>query len=81
MPSMGPGNAIQSKSYMINPAGNIALTLIKSNHSYKFGGEFRDYIFITKNLRYTNGFRPRRSCLGRERSSRASRFETVAAVY
>ena len=55
MASMGPGNAIQSKSYMINPAGNIALTLIKSNHSYKFGGEFRDYIFITKNLRYTNG--------------------------
>lgn len=53
---MGPGaGGNQSNQSMTTPTGNITLTWVKDNHTYKFGSEVRPQGFVGHILNSTNG--------------------------
>jgi hypothetical protein len=51
---MGPANALFLVYY--KPTGNVSLTWVKNNHTYKFGGEFMAEGYKAFNQTYTNGW-------------------------
>jgi hypothetical protein len=51
--NLGPG--AQSQSRENKPTGNISLSWVKNNHTYKFGGELRLEGYPTKNFTNSNG--------------------------
>ncbi len=56
MANMGPGaGGNQSNQSMTTPTGNITLTWVKDNHTYKFGSEVRPQGFVGHILNSTNG--------------------------
>jgi len=56
MANMGPGaGGAQSNSGMTTPTGNITLTWVKNNHTFKFGSEVRPQGFVGHILSNTNG--------------------------
>src|SRR5206468_10298209 len=50
MQNMGPGD--QSTNSFVRPSSTVSLTWVKSNHSYRFGGEFRTEGILRQD--YTN---------------------------
>jgi hypothetical protein len=51
---IGPPNALFLVFY--KPTGNVSLTWVKDNHTYKFGGEFVADGYKAYNQTYTNGW-------------------------
>ncbi|MEO5924262.1 MAG: TonB-dependent receptor [Bryobacteraceae bacterium] len=51
--NLGPG--AQSQSRENKPTGNISLSWVKDNHTFKFGGEIRLEGYPTKNFTNSNG--------------------------
>ena len=53
MRGMGPG--AQSQSREMKPTGNVSLSWVKSNHTFKFGGEIRIEGYPQTNFTNSNG--------------------------
>jgi hypothetical protein len=51
---MGPGNALFLVYY--KPTGNVSLTWVRNNHTYKFGGETMASGYKAYNQTYANGW-------------------------
>lgn len=56
MMSMGPGlGAAQSLTKQMTPSWNASATWVRSNHTYKFGGDLRIFGYPIQNLTASNG--------------------------
>ena len=51
---MGPGQDINVNYY--KPTGNVSLTWVRNNHTYKFGGEVMVNGYLNRNGTYANGY-------------------------
>ncbi len=51
---MGPGQDINV--YYYKPTGNVSLTWVRNNHTYKFGGEVMVNGYLNRNGTYANGY-------------------------